>query len=110
MLRYLGSWLIFSDSLILSQHDLSFNAVESYKYALRLFEKYANQSFDTVYLDENVVHKVLRKISDSYSASTWNLYLILYKRLAKFLSDPDDEVLPKFWRKIKPKKLIGKRT
>ena len=84
--------------------------MESYKYALRLFEKYANQSFDTVYLDENVVHKVLRKISDSYSASTWNLYLILYKRLAKFLSDPDDEVLPKFWRKIKPKKLIGKRN
>lgn len=88
-----------------SQHDLSFNAVESYKYALMVFERFANQSFDVVYLDEKVVHKVLQKISEKYSASTWNLYLILYKRLAKWLSDPDDEVCPKFWRKIRLKKI-----
>ncbi|MBK5133628.1 site-specific integrase [Candidatus Bathyarchaeota archaeon] len=31
--------------------------------------------------------------------------MILYKRLAKWFVDPDDEVCPKFWRKIKPKKI-----
>ena len=88
-----------------TQHDLSSKTVDSYKYALQMFERFAGQSFDAVYLDEKVVHKVLRKISENYSASTWNLNLILFKRLAKWLSDPDDEVCPKFWRKIKPKKI-----
>ena len=98
---FMADFSVFFDT----QHDLSSNAVESYKYALKIFESFANQSFDAVYLDENVVHKVLRKISENYSDSTWNLYLILFKRLAKWLSDPDDEVCPKFWRKIKPKKI-----
>ncbi len=29
----------------------------------------------------------------------------MYKRYAKWLYDPDDELAPKFWRKIKPKKI-----
>jgi len=88
-----------------TQHDLSKNTIDAYKYSLKIFERFAEQSFDSVYLDEKVVHKVLREISEKYSASSWNLYLILYRRLAKWLNDPDDEITPKFWRKIKIKKI-----
>ena len=86
-----------------SQHNLSKSTIKNYRAAINKFEFFAKAKFEDVYLDEKIVHKVLNQFSEKTPKSTWNLYLGLHKRLAKWLSDPDDEVCPKFWRRIKKK-------
>ena len=88
-----------------SQHDLSDSSIDKYRFALLKFEELGLTNFEDVYLDKVRVHEILNKISTVLADSTWNLCLGKYKRLAKWLSDPDDEVTPKVWRKIKPKKI-----
>ncbi len=56
-------------------------------------------------LRQKKVHKTLNSFSKEMSDSAWNTYLVLCKRYARWLSDPEDEITPKLWRKIKPKKI-----
>jgi integrase len=94
-----------TDAFLDSQHSLSDHAIKSYKRAIKKFKQIAEKPFEEVYLDQKTVHRFLKILSKELSPSSWNLYLVLYKRLAKWLSDPEDEVCPKLWRKIKRKKI-----
>ena len=84
-----------------TQHNLGKKTRESYLNAILKFEKIAMKPFEKVYLDQKIVHKVLNLIAKDLSFSSWNLYLSKYKRMAKWLSDTEDEVTPNLWRKIK---------
>ena len=88
-----------------NQHSLSDSTKKNYRYALKNFEELTGERFEQTYLDSKKVHLFLNKLSKKANDSTWNLHLSCYKRLAKFLSDPDDEVMPKLWRKIDKKKI-----
>ncbi|MCJ7713997.1 tyrosine-type recombinase/integrase [Candidatus Bathyarchaeota archaeon] len=88
-----------------TQHSLGKKTRDSYLNAIIKFEKLAKKPFEKVYLDKKIVHKVLNLICQEISVSSWNLYLAKYKRIAKWLSDPEDEVTPNLWRKIKSKKI-----
>ena len=88
-----------------SQHDLGEPTKKTYLFALNKFEQLAKKPFEKVYLEEKKVHSVLNLLSKQVSMSSWNTYLQKYKRYAKFLSDSDDEVTPKLWKKIKRKKI-----
>ena len=74
----------------------------SYRGAILAFDRLSGAEFEDGYLDASLVHEVLSKLRVEYAEQTWNHYLVCLKRYAKWLSDPDDEVCPKFWRKIKP--------
>lgn len=56
-------------------------------------------------MNPETVHKVLAVLDEQLEDSTWNLWLQRYQRLAKWLSDPDDDECPKLWRKIEFKKI-----
>ena len=87
------------------QHELEDPTKRTYLYALAKFEELTGETFEKVYLDEKMVHRFLNLLSKQASMSSWNTYLSKYKRYAKFLSDPEDEVCPKVWRKIKRKNI-----
>ena len=93
------------DIFLNTQHSLGKKAVRNYRLAMKKFENLAEKPFEQVYLDQEKVHEILNLLSKEFSPSSWNLYVILYKRYSKWLCDPDDEVYPKFWRKIKLKKI-----
>ena len=93
------------DDFLNSQHSLGRKAIRNYRFSIKKFENLAEKSFEQVYLNQEKVHKILNILSVELSPSSWNLYVILYKRYSKWLSDPDDEITPKFWRRIKPKKI-----
>ena len=92
-------------SFIDSQHSLHPNTLLGYKLTYRRFNGIAKQPFEDCYLNYEVIHRVLATLGQQLEPSTWNLWLQRYQRLAKWLSDPDDEETPKIWRKIKPKKI-----
>ena len=91
----------------------------TYYDALKLFEKVAGAEFEDIYLDRKKVNDALASLtkipknpntvkhslggSHTRADSSWNSYLGVYKRYAKWLSDPDDMDCPKVWRKIKAK-------
>jgi integrase len=87
------------------QFDLKEGSKEVYVNAVLAFERLAQASFEDVYLDGEVVLRVLSGLAGELSPITWNSYLSKYKRLAKWLADGDDEVCPKLWRKVKPKRI-----
>ena len=88
-----------------TQHNLGENTRISYLNAIMKFEKVAKNPFEKVYLNQKIVHEVLNLLSENLSVSSWNLYLAKYKRIAKWLSDPEDEIIPNLWKKIKAKKI-----
>ena len=88
-----------------SQHHIKLSRKRGYGKAVRAFERNCNLPFDHVYLDSVVVHRVLAELEKQVQASTWNELLVSYKRLAKWLYDPEDETCPKLWRKIPRKKI-----
>lgn len=73
--------------------------------AIGHFEAVCNQPFDKVYLDSVVVNNTLNALSRQVEPSTWNNWVGCYKRLAKWLSDPNDLQCPVVWRKVKMKKI-----
>jgi integrase len=88
-----------------SQHSLNEGTKKGYLLSVRRFQEIALKSFEECYLTHDVVHKVLAVLDEQLEDSTWNLWLQRYQRLAKWLSDVDDEETPKLWRKIEPKKI-----
>ena len=92
-----------------NQHSLQENTKNNYRKSLKKFKSLTGENFEDVFLDQEKVHNYLNLLSKEFNDSTWNHYLTLYKRLAKFLSDPEDEVTPNFWRKIKRKKILPLR-
>ena len=88
-----------------TQHNLGERTRISYLNAIMKFEKFAKNPFEKVYLNQKIVHEVLNLLSKDLSDSSWNLYLAKYKRIAKWLSDPEDEIIPNLWKKIKAKKI-----
>jgi integrase len=88
-----------------SQHSLKPKSIKLYRLAIQKFNRIAKEPFEKTYLDRKKVHKVLNSFSKEMSDSTWNTYLVLCKRYARWLSDPEDEITPKLWRKIKSKKI-----
>ncbi|MCW3997044.1 MAG: site-specific integrase [Candidatus Bathyarchaeota archaeon] len=93
------------EEFLKTQHSLSKTSIRNYRIAIRKFERLAKSKFEDAYLDKDKVHEVLNLISQENSDSSWNLYLVLYKRFARWLNDPEDEYTPRFWKKIKPKKI-----
>ena len=91
------------------QHDLVEATKKTYLFALNKFEALSGTPFEKMYLNEKKVHEILNLLSKQVSMSSWNTYLQKYKRYAKFLSDPDDEVCPKVWSKIKRKNIDWKK-
>jgi len=90
------------------QHSMGISRKNAYHEAIRAFEKIAKTEFEDIYLDRKIINDVLAALSEppmSRSDSTWNMYLVIYKRFAKWLANPDDMDCPKIWRKIKPKKI-----
>jgi integrase/recombinase XerD len=85
-----------------TQHSLSESAKNSYRSAILAFDRVSGKEFEDAYLDSTIVHDALTKLLSEYKDESWNHYLTCLKRYAKWLSDPDDEVCPKLWRKIKP--------
>ena len=83
-------------------------SLELYRLAIQKFSRTSKEPFEQIYLDKTKVHEVLFSLSKSMNASSWNTYLVLYKRYAKWLSDPEDEITPKLWRKIKKKPIDWK--
>jgi integrase len=69
------------------------------------FEGLAKTSFESCYLNPDKIHSTLAALDVQLEDSTWNLWLQRYQRLAKWLSDPEDEECPKVWRKIDFKKI-----
>jgi integrase len=88
-----------------SQHSLGKRSIKNYRDSQRKFLEFAKENFEDIYLDKEKVHRVLGLLSEDLSDSSWNLYVTLYKRYAKWLFDPEDEVCPNFWRKIKSIKI-----
>lgn len=88
-----------------SQHHIKHLRKNGYRKAVKAFERNSQQPFDHVYLDPVIVHRVLAALEKQFAPSTWNELLASYKRLSKWLSDPDDEETPKLWRKIERKKI-----
>lgn len=97
----LNSFTAFLDS----QHSLDKQTKRGYSLCVRRFEGIALRKFEECYLDPETVHKVLAELDTQLAESTWNLWLQRYQRLAKWLSDPDDEECPKLWRKVESKKI-----
>lgn len=93
------------DAFIDSQHSLDEGTKRGYKLVYRRFTELAQLPFEFCYLDHDVVHRVLAELDKRLEPSTWNLWLQRYQRLAKWLSDPDDEICPKVWHKIEFKKI-----
>ena len=94
-----------SEEFLGSQHFLGKSAKRNYGFALKKCKLLTGEDFEDLFLDQKKVHELLSLLSKELSDSSWNLYVALYKRLAKWLGDVDDEVIPKFWRKIKLKKI-----
>ena len=94
-----------SEEFLNSQHSLGDRAKRNYGFAIQKFFVLTGEHFEDIYLDQKKVHRFLNLLSKDLSDSSWNLYVTLYKRLAKWLGDPDDEVCPKFWRRIQLKKI-----
>jgi integrase/recombinase XerD len=93
------------DDFLAHQHHLKPRSRLKYRDAIRAWQVAAGESFEDVYMNEEKVHVVLGLMEKKYAASVWNNYVNNYKRLAKWLSDPDDEVCPRLWRKIKLQKI-----
>lgn len=85
-----------------TQHSLSQSGKATYINAVKCFEVFSGCDFDVVYMDKLKVHEVLNRIKEAKKPSTWNTYLGAYQRLAKWLSDPEDDICPTLWHKIKP--------
>lgn len=99
----------FNDFLA-SQHQLTDSTKEVYEAAVKAFESCARSTFEDVYLDTDKVHRALGLMEHKFEASTWNCYVLRLRRLARWLSDPEDEEMPRLWRKVKQKKIDwGKR-
>ena len=88
-----------------SQHSLKPKSIKLYRMSIQKFSRIAKEPFEDMYLDKRKVHTVLNFLSKNMSDSGWNTYLVLCKRYAKWLADPDDEIGPKLWRKIKLKNI-----
>lgn len=86
-----------------SQHNLGKETKRLYRFSIKKFEGISGTPFEKMYLDQKKVHSVLNKLSNQASVSSWNFYLTKYKRFAKWLYDPEDEISPNLWRKIKKK-------
>ncbi len=90
------------EEFLSTQHNLSASTKESYRKAVKAFDKAIKDEFEDSYLDSKIVHVALNKIQKNYAEGTWNTWLTCMKRYAKWLSDPDDTDTPKIWKKIKP--------
>lgn len=87
------------------RHDLHPHTKTVYSNAVKQFEQLVPTPFETVYLDEAIVTWVLDYLSVGIEPSTYNKNVRCYKRLAKWLYDPDDLECPKVWRKVKFNKI-----
>lgn len=96
------SWL---DDFLNQQHHLKETRKEVYRISVKNFRGYAGADFKTVYMDVKAVHAALNVMGERVQDSTWNKQIVVYKRLARWLSDLEDDVCPKLWRKIKQKKI-----
>ena len=85
-----------------TQHTLKEGTKETYRVALRSFDRLGSE-FEDDYLDNAKVHEVLNGLSTILEDSTWNTRLICFKRYARWLGDPEDEETPRLWKKIKKK-------
>lgn len=85
-----------------TQHSLSKSAKLSYHAAILAFDRLSGREFEDVCLDSVLVHETLSKLRLDYAEQSWNHYLVCLKRYVKWLCDPEDELMPKFWKKIKP--------
>lgn len=101
------------DEFLNTQHSLGPKGKLNYIWGIRAFDRVSGgPEFEDAYLNSKIVHQVLNRLENGYyingelkekakSANTWNLYLGVYKRYAKWLSDPDDLDCPKLWKKIR---------
>jgi integrase/recombinase XerD len=96
------AWL---ETFLNEQHHLKETRKEVYRIAVKNFMKASGSDFKAVYNKIQVVHAALNLMSQHLAASTWNKQIVVYKRLARWLSDPEDDVCPPLWRKIKQKKI-----
>ena len=96
-------------SFFASNHDFASGTKSNYVVALRNFENEAQKPFEDAYLNPEVVSRVLERLLQKFAASTYNKTLMIYKRYAKWLSDPDDLECPKLWRKQKSLKIDWER-
>jgi integrase len=85
-----------------TQHSLSKSSKQSYYAAILAFDRLSGVEFEDGFLDQALVHEALSRLQGEYAKQTWNHYVVCLKRYAKWLSDPEDESIPKFWKKIKP--------
>ncbi|MDR0470586.1 MAG: site-specific integrase [Nitrososphaerota archaeon] len=109
------------EEFLKEQHRMGDSRKRAYRDAIRLFEKASGgDEFEDIYLDRKKINDTLAAINNlpkiknnSRSASnlhtredsSWNTCLGVYKRYAKWLSDPDDIDCPKVWRKIQAKNI-----
>lgn len=91
------------DEFLNSQHGLKKSRKKCYSKVVKAFENVSMKPFDAVYLDSVEVDRVLVELEKVLAPSSWNEYLVCFKRLAKWLSDSDDLECPRSWRKIKAK-------
>jgi integrase len=84
-----------------TQHSIGSKGKQSYRWGIKAFDRLANAEFEDVYLDTKVIHKTLTDLENEKEPTSWNLYLGVYKRYAKWLYDPDDMEPPKAWKRIK---------
>jgi integrase len=84
-----------------TQHSLGAKGKQHYIWGVKAFDRLGGCEFEDVYLDSKVIHSVLAKLEQEKKPSSWNLYLGVYKRYAKWLFDEQDQDCPKVWRSIK---------
>jgi len=97
------------------QHNMGNYRKTDYRNAIIIFEKVSGAEFEDIYLNRKKVNDTLAAINNlpktrrnspgARTDTSWNKYLTVYKRYAKWLSDPDDMDCPKIWRKIKAKNI-----
>ena len=89
------------DEFFARQHQLGPDGRSHYGLAVKKFNGVGKVVFEKVFLDEPEVTRVLNLMKADLEPSSWNLYVRSLKRYARWLSDPEDEVVPKPWKKIK---------
>ena len=97
--------VVWLEEFLSQQHHLKDTRKEIYRISIKNFEKVSGVDFKSVYDNQKIVHATLNSMSLKIQESTWNKQVVVYKRLARWLSDPEDEVCPALWRKIKQKKI-----
>lgn len=89
------------EAFIKKQYSWKEATTTAYEQAIMSFNLLGGCIFENVYMDEEFINSVLADALTIYEDSSWNLNLTIYKRIAKYLHDPEDDDCPRLWHKIK---------